>query len=364
MHYSPSNATACMKSLQNLTYSFRIVDINPPILTGNYHMNAFFQLLLNPAIISLLAGIGIGLATRLSFPRVLMNMLSGYLVFTIGFKGGACLGVANECTPPLIMLTAIGAAIGFIQPFIHHFLLKKTTSLDEQTAAVVASEYGSISIITFITAITFLTERSISYDTFMSATAGIMEIPALFSGLWIIKQAQKTPTSSLAQSILDICKAMIFCRQISFIFIGFFAGYLSNMYELDYLNNWVIWPFTIVLILFMVDIGIKIAKQRSAIHHFSAALLAFALYMPIINGCLGILIAYKTVDSLGTLVLFAVLLASASYIAVPAIMRSQAPQAQEAVYLPLALGITLPFNILIGIPIYYYISSYLLSVGI
>lgn len=324
-------------------------------------MNAFFQLLLNPAIISLLAGIVIGLSSRHSLPRLLVNTLSGYLIFTIGFKGGACLGVANECTPPLLMLTAIGALIGFSQPFIHYVILKKTTSLDQPTAAVVASEYGSISIITFITAVTFLTERAVSYDTFMSATAGIMEIPALFSGLWLIKKGQKSAKTSLLESLWDICSAILLCRQISFIFLGFVAGYLSNVFELSFMNQWVVWPFTIVLILFMVDIGIKIAKQREAVHHFSASLLAFALYMPLINGCLGILIAHQIVASVGTLVLFGVLLASASYIAVPAIMRAQAPDAKEAVYLPLSLGVTLPFNILIGIPLYYYVSSFLIG---
>jgi hypothetical protein len=257
-------------------------------------------------------------------------------------------------------LTIVGIIIGLIQPLIHYFILKKTTTLDKETAAVVAAEYGSISIVTFITAVTFLNERAIMYGRFMPAIAGIMEIPALITGLWLVKhQKNKQDGTGIVQLAGSIIHAIATCKKLSFIFIGFFAGLILSKYPMPHISNAIIWPFTIMLVLFMIDIGIKIIKQKSAIRQFSPALLAFALYMPIINGCIGLLIAHQFAEHLGSVLLFAVLVSSASYIAVPAVMSTQAPNAQEAVYLPLSLGVTLPFNILFGIPLYYYLGQYL-----
>jgi hypothetical protein len=324
-------------------------------------MNAFIQLLTNPAIVSLFAGGLIGAYSTITIPIILVEAISSYLIFTIGFKGGLCYGVTDQCTnSPLGALTIVGIIIGLIQPLIHYFILKKTTTLDKETAAVVAAEYGSISIVTFITAVTFLNERAIMYGRFMPAIAGIMEIPALITGLWLVKhQKNKQDGTGIVQLAGSIIHAIATCKKLSFIFIGFFAGLILSKYPMPHISNAIIWPFTIMLVLFMIDIGIKIIKQKSAIRQFSPALLAFALYMPIINGCIGLLIAHQFAEHLGSVLLFAVLVSSASYIAVPAVMSTQAPNAQEAVYLPLSLGVTLPFNILFGIPLYYYLGQYL-----
>ncbi len=318
-------------------------------------MNAFIQILLNPAIISLCAGLIIGLSSSLSLPKWLTDFTSIYLIFTIGYKGGACLGVANACTPPLLALACVGIILGLFQPFLHYFILKKTTSLDTQTASVVAAEYGSISVVTFITAVTFLNDQGISHDTFMSAIAGIMEIPALFSGIWLLQHNNQK--ASLMRSFIQITRSILSSIKICAIFVGFAVGAIVSWYLPDTISTAIIWPFTLMLILFMIDIGIKIAKQKKALSEFKLSLIAFGIYVPLINGCIGVLIAKQFVYFPGSAVLFAILLASASYIAVPAIMQTQAKDAQEAIYLPLSLGITLPFNIIIGLPIYYYIAN-------
>lgn len=320
-------------------------------------MNMFLQILLNPAIISLSAGLVLGLISDYKLPKWLVDFVSVYLIFTIGYKGGACLGVANACTPPLFALAGIGIVLGLIQPFIHFFILKKSTSLDRQTAAVVAAEYGSISVVTFITAVTFLNTQGIPHDTFMSAIAGLMEIPALFSGIWLLRDTNTN--TSLFQSFLQITLAILSSVKICSIFIGFIAGALASWYLPAIISTIVTWPFILLLILFMIDIGIKIAKQKEAIAQFKPALIAFGIYMPIINGCIGVLIASQFASLTGSIVLFAILVASASYIAVPAIMTTQARKAQEAVYLPMSLGITLPFNVIFGIPLFLYLASIL-----
>jgi len=323
-------------------------------------MNAILQLLMSPAIVSLLVGLIIGVFTSVSFPPIAVELISLYLIFTIGFKGGMCLGVAGQCTPPLLMLTVIGAVIGFIQPFIHYAIVRKTTNLNRVNAAAVATAYGSISIVTFITAVTFLNENNVMYDTFMSAVAGIMEIPALFSGLWLLHKEQRMKGNDGFGVITDIVQAVLATKKIMVIFIGFFVGFLLRNYQTAQFTQLVIAPFTVMLVLFMLDIGIKIAKQRSYIAQLRPALLAFAIYMPIINGLLGLGIAHFFDIAVGSAVLFALLLASASYIAVPALIRTQTDEAKEVIYLPLALGITLPFNILIGLPFFYYLAQYLI----
>ncbi len=321
-------------------------------------MNTIIQLLTNSAILSLGAGFILGVYNLLKMPTPVSNFISLYLIFCIGLKGGMCLGVTNACTPPLIMLALCGLALGFIQPFFNFFILNRVTNLDRQTAVVVAAQYGSISIVTFITAITFLQQNGIAYDTFMSAIAGGMEVPALFSGLLILKSTQ-TNSTSLLHSFIRILYEIITTKKISFIFLGFFVGFLLRDYQTQ-ITSTVLWPFNIMLILFMLNIGTKIAQQRAYIHQFTWSLIAFGIYVPIISGLIGILICSLLGIQLGTTLLFAVLVGSASYIAIPAVMHTQAPQAKAVIYLPLALAITLPFNLIFGIPFFYTVAKYVL----
>jgi len=321
-------------------------------------MNPLSQLMTNSAIISLLIGFAIGIFKIFEIPSIINNLVSLYLIFTIGLKGGMCLGVTDTCTPPLVTLAIAGLLIAFMQPFINFFILKLSTTLDKQTAIVVASQYGSISIVTFLTAITFLNQNVVAYDTFMTAVAGMMEIPALFSGLLLIKGAHKG--NHFFTSFVRILREIVLSKKISFIFIGFFAGFLLLHLEINTITDIILWPFNLILILFMVDVGIKISQQRAHIHHFSWPLIAFGIYMPIISGMLSILVSYFLGIQAGSALLFAVLVGSASYIAVPAIMQTQAPDAKEVIYLPLAMGVTLPFNILIGIQLFYFVASYVL----
>lgn len=322
-------------------------------------MNTIFQLFNNPAILSLLIGFAIGVYRLFTVPARLSDFFSAYLIFCIGLKGGMCLGVAHECTPPLLSLAAIGIAIGFCIPFLYAPLLRRITQLDRDTIFVIASQYGSISIVTFVTALSFLHQHMIPYDTFMSAVAGIMEIPALFSGLILIKGREHN--SSLLTSLSKITIEIISSYKITLLFIGFFAGYLFRSTPDHILPTTILWPFTALLIAFMIDIGIKIANQREHIHQFSWHLIAFGIYMPIIAGSIGLLIGYALSIQLGSTILFAILLASSSYIAVPAIMQQYAPRAKEVIYLPLSLAITLPFNVIFGIPLFYYVALYLLN---
>ncbi len=316
-------------------------------------MNLIFELLTNPAIVSLIAGVAIGIVTTVKVPRWFSDIVSIYLIFVIGLKGGACLGTFDACTPALLSLAVIGAVIGFFQPFVYYWLLRILSRIDDSTRVIVASQYGSISIVTFVTGMSFLTKHGIAYDSFMSFVAGIMEVPAIFSGLLLVEYRKSEKHKSLFAILFEIAKNIILCKKISMIFVGFFVGYLMHIFDFDSVANVLKWPFDALLILFMIDIGIKIAGQRSHFSSFTPGLLAFGVGVPLVSGVVGVLIAPYFSPLPGTALLFALLLASASYIAVPAVMSARVRDAKEAVYLPLALGVTLPFNIMIGIPLFY-----------
>lgn len=309
-------------------------------------MYALIQLITNPATLSLLVGACLGIFSQFQFPAFISALFSYYLIFTVGFKGGSCLGIAYECTPPLITLAVIGAIIGFLQTFINYALIRFIPNIDRQTRIVLASQYGSISIVTFVTGISFLADRGIRFDAFMSAIAGIMEIPALFSGLFLLFKDGVEKRTSFITQLQKITVSIFSCPRINLLFIGFLAGYFVQHWNMPMLSSWIIAPFTAILVLFMIDIGIKIARQREHLAHFSVPLILFGTAVPLINGLIGLWIARYWVTYFGSAILFALLLASASYIAVPAVMNSYAPKAKAAIYLPMALGITLPFNII------------------
>lgn len=322
-------------------------------------MNSFINIITNPAIISLGVGFFAGIYTSIEIPKGLSSFISLYLIFCIGFKGGLCLGVSNNCAPPVLFLTALGVCIGFIQPFVYYYFLKNVPKLNRSTKVVIATQYGSTSIVTFLTALTFLQQGNIPYNAFMSATAGIMELPAIFSGLLLLRGLSAS-ASRLLKDLKHIVRDIVFSPKINFIFIGFFVGYLLRNYQADSFTTTILLPFTIILILFMFESGIKIAQQRHYVHEFSWSLCLFGTIVPMVSGLISLLLCFFLKITPGTALLFTVLIGSASYIAVPAIMRAQAPQAKSVIYLPLALGVTLPFNLIIGIPFFYFIAQALL----
>jgi hypothetical protein len=315
------------------------------------------ELITNPALISLMIGLCIAFFNLFEIPNIISYYAALYLVFSIGLKGGISLGTAGDNLPLFGLLIIIGIIMGTMQPVIYNWLLKKTTDLDSQTAIVVATQYGSISIVTFLTALTFVQRQSITFDNFMPAIAGIMELPAIISGLALLRSLHLQNELSISQMFKKSVGTILCNKKISFLFIGFLTGYLLHNNAGNQVISLIFLPFTGILSLFMVDMGIKIMQQRSYIHQCTWSVIAFGIYTPIIAGMIGIFICYLIGSSIGTAVLFATLMASASYIAVPAVMNSQAPDAKEIIYMPLALAITLPFNVIVGIPLFYTLAT-------
>jgi uncharacterized protein len=321
----------------------------------------FFELLsqslLTPAILFFLTGIIIGLLkTDLHIPESVSKFLSLYLIVALGLKGGHALAITPFFNPGMILLICIGISFSFLLPFIAYFFLKHTTKLDLSTASALAAHYGSVSIITFVTAGSFLKAEGLQYAGYLIAVLTAMEAPAIFSGVYLAfkHNNSREHTLSLWQTVASSgCLLLLFA---SFI-IGWITGepgFASIKYFFDL-------PFQGMLCFFLLDMGLLVASQLEYIKQFTWQLVCFGIYMPLIGATLALITAYSMRLDLGTGTMFMVLCASASYIAVPAAMRMAIPQAKAGIYVPMSLAITFPFNILVGIPLYFRIAQLILK---
>ncbi|WP_140984667.1 sodium-dependent bicarbonate transport family permease [Asticcacaulis tiandongensis] len=297
-------------------------------------------------------GIFAGLVrSNLSMPRSISQFLSIFLMMAIGLKGGMALRAEGALTLEFGATLIVGVLFGLIQPVIGYALLKSTTSLDKATAAATAAHYGSVSIVTFATAVSYLELNQVAFAGYIVAVVAMMEAPAIISGLMLAqgKSEQKRFGHLLAETATNGAVLLL----IGSLLFGAVLG--SD--KLTGISALFIDPFQGVLCLFLLDMGLTVSRNLKHVRQFSLSLLAFGLYMPLIGAVLGTLASRAIGLDHGTAFLFTVLCASASYIAVPAAMRVSLPLAQQAIYIPMSLALTFPFNILIGIPVYFYING-------
>jgi hypothetical protein len=283
------------------------------------------------------------------------NILIYFLLFSIGLKGG--ISFQGSIGVQFFYLLGLLIAWGLLQPFLSFWILRKFTNTDTSTAAVIASCFGSVSLVTFAAATAFLEKLNISYESLVISLLAIMEIPAIFSGLFI----SKWQNLSQIHKTKGLLKHTFFNKTIGLIILGLLSGIVCNYLEFQVVTTNIKKLFNPSLYIFLLNMGFLIGRQRKDLHHFSFSLCLFGCYMPLLGGAFGLLLSCLCHLNVGSATLVAVLTASASYIAVPAAMKVAIPQAKESIYLPLALMIAFPFNILLGIPTYFLLASKLLS---
>ena len=311
------------------------------------------QNILSPAILFFALGLIAGLLkSDLEVPDSISRYLSLYLMMAIGFKGGVA--IANTASFNGEILLAIGAGLifGFLQPFLGYGLLKLTTRIDNPTAAAVASHYGSISIVTFATAAAFLNTNSTVYAGYIVAIVALMEAPAILSGLFIAHRTAPE-TSSHTQEQKKLSREIFTNGAILLMSGAFLIGWITGPAGMQKIEGFINTPFQGILCLFLLDMGLVVAKNVHHLRNFTIPLALFGIYMPLIGACIGLGASWVIGLDVGTGTLFTVLCASASYIAVPAAMRLALPEAKAAIYIPLSLAITFPFNVTLGIPLYF-----------
>jgi hypothetical protein len=317
-------------------------------------MDAFLALatanLVSPIVLSFALGLAAALArSDLSVPEAMAKAMSLYLLFSIGFKGGA--GVAAHGVDSQLLL-AIGAGVllSLLLPLLAFALLRAMTRLGGVDAAAVAGHYGSISIVTFVAATAVLADRGIAAEGYMVAVAAAMEAPAILTALWLAARAGARPDMPAGGGLW---REILLNGSIVLLLGAFLIGLVTGQQGLAEIEAFIVTPFKGVLCLFLLDMGLVAGRGLRGMRGvLSPTALAFGVLMPLVGSVTGLLAAMVVGLSTGGTVLMMVLAASASYIAVPAAMRVALPQANPAVYLTLSLGITFPFNLVLGIPLY------------
>lgn len=288
----------------------------------------------------------------LSVPEAAAKALSLYLLFAIGFKGGAAVA-DNGLGFSLFSALAAGVLLSVALPFVAFALLRVMTRFSVADAAAVAAHYGSISIVTFVTATSVLEGRGISSEGYMVAVAAAMEAPAIISALWIVAKA-----GDGADVDTDLWREILLNGSIVLLVGSFVIGLVTGADGLARIESFIVSPFQGVLCLFLLDMGLVAGRGlRSSGGVLGAGAILFGVLMPLIGAAAGLLMGAGLGLSVGGVALLMTLAASASYIAVPAAMRVALPEANPSIYLTLSLGVTFPFNLTVGIPLYVAVAS-------
>lgn len=309
--------------------------------------------LLSPLILFFVLGVLAAFArSDLTIPEAAAKALSIYLLFAIGFKGGASVA-AHGVDSGLILSLLAGGVLSAAIPFVAFALLRVMTQLSTIDAAAVAGHYGSISIVTFVACSSALTGRGLDPEGYMVAVAAIMEAPAILSALWLV--SRKAGGSQMDGALW---REILLNGSIVLLIGSFAIGAITGQDGLDKIASFIVSPFQGVLCLFLLDMGLVAGRGlRDSGKHLTLGVFAFGMLMPVVGSCFGLMAGLVLGLSTGGVALFMTLCASASYIAVPAAMRVALPEANPSIYLTLSLGITFPFNLTLGIPAYIAIAS-------
>ena len=327
--------------------------------------------LLTPPILLFLLGMAATLLrSDLEFPQAITRGLSLYLLFSIGMHGGVELAASGFELRRLLPLAA-GVVASALVPIAAFFLLRRRVGVDN--AAAIGATYGSISAVTFITATSFLDQIGVAYGGHMVAAMALMESPAILVGVLLARSfGEPGPTKPGGESGDDGEGEVVLERSegdresfgkllheaalngpVFLLFGSLLVGLITGEAGWEKVAPFAYEPFQGVLCLFLLDMGLIAARRLEALRSSGATLGAFAVIVPLVCASLAIGASWLMGLSVGDALLFTVLCASASYIAVPAAMRVALPRANPSLYLPMSLALTFPFNIALGIPLYY-----------
>ena len=302
----------------------------------------------NPALLFFVLGmLAVWLKSDLRIPPNSSKFISLYLLFSIGFKGGQELAHSNF-TWQIIWAILFGILIASVIPIYSFYILKRKLSIEDSGA--VAAAYGSVSAVTFVTAISFLELQNLTFSGHMVAVMALMEAPAIVIGVMLIRfYSEKEENSPKMKNIIGHA----FSNGSVLLILGSLViGLVASEKQALGIKPFTTDLFKGFLAIFLLDMGIVSGKKLNDFFKNGKFMTMFALFIPLINGCVVALLSATITSNQGDRFIFAVLAASASYIAVPAAMKIAAPKANPGIFLPMALALTFPFNITIGLPVY------------
>ncbi len=307
--------------------------------------------LTNPALLFFFLGIiAVQLKSDLEIPPNSSKFISLYLLFAIGFKGGVELS-HSELNMEIVWSLLFGIVLAIIVPIYSYFILRRKFSVPNSGA--IAAAYGSVSAVTFVTAISFLEIEQINFGGHMVAVMALMEAPSIIIGVLLMAIFNKEKPKN--GDFKKVVHHALTNGSVLLILGSLAIGYFANEHQAQDIKPFTTDIFKGFLAVFLLDMGISSGKKLNDFVKKGWFALLFALIIPILNGIFVAWFTQYITANEGNRFLFAILAASASYIAVPAAMRLAAPKANPSLYLPMALAITFPFNITLGMPLYLYI---------
>ena len=313
--------------------------------------------LLSPMVLAFVAGAVATLVRGdLRLPDAIVATLSTYLLLAIGLKGGVAL--AKTPLAHVVLPIAAGVAIGAVIPLWCYAACRRIGGLGRPDAAAIAAHYGSVSAVTFIAALTYMAQLGVEVEGFMPAVLALMEVPAILIGLLLARRGEEA-----GGGMLGAVHEVFTSRSILLLVVGLLIGWASGPRGYESVAPFFAAPFQGVLTLFLLDMGGVAARRLRELSGVGGFLIAFALLVPVLNGAVGAVAGTLAGLSTGGTMVFAVLAASASYIAAPAAVRIAIPEANPTLYLTPVLGITFPFNLAVGLPLYYELAQLLHGVG-
>jgi len=312
--------------------------------------------LLDPTILFFLLGVGAGLIrSNLAIPSQMARFLALYLLMALGLKGGFALAQSGFHTAVLVDL-GLAISLALIIPIVGYAILRKIVA--PLNAAAIAAAYGSVSAVTFITTIQYLENQGIAYGGHMSAGLALMESPAILFAVFVAnlvrarfpKKKGKTPVADaslrhvLQESFTEGTQILLLGSMV----VGYLTGEQGKSVMEPFTGN----IFKGMLAFFLLDMGMATAAHFKDLKKVSKRLVIYGVVGPLVHALFALWLCSLFQVEMGNAVLLMVLAASASYIAVPAVIKHAIPEASPLLYLGMPLGLTFPFNILVGIPLY------------
>jgi hypothetical protein len=312
--------------------------------------------LLDPSILFFFLGaLAVFIKSDLEIPPPIPKFLSIFLLMAIGLKGGFELmhtGMNTYILKPLLAATLFS----FISPLYLFFVLRKKTG--EDNAGAIAATFGSVSAVTFITSVAFLEGQGVEYGGYMVAALALMESPAIISGLALSYRYKKTGAKG---KIKEATKEALTNGSVVLLLGSLLVGIMAKPGAAEALDIYINDIFKGLLCLFLLDMGIVATRRLRALRDQGWFLIAFSIVVPIIHALMALGVSFALDLQIGDGFLLCILFASASYIAVPAAIRASLPAANPGLFVPMSLGVTFPFNIIVGIPAYFYMYELVFS---
>lgn len=304
-----------------------------------------------PVVLFFLLGVIAGLArSDLKIPGAIYEALSIFLLLAIGLKGGVKL--AEYPLASLLFTSLVVVGVAALIPLVAFPVLRYLGRMSRADAASIAAHYGSVSVVTFSVAATFLDQHAAAYEGHMIVYLVLLEFPALILGV-LLARAGTTGETRWDRLFHEV----FFGKSILLLIGGLVIGYLAGPNGIAPLDKLFFDLFKGVLAFFLLEMGLVAASRIADLRHYGAFLVGFAVVVPVLSAVLGIFLGRALGLSEGGAVLLATLYASASYIAAPTAMRIAVPEANPALSIGASLGVTFPFNIFLGIPLYWWMAE-------